>query len=92
MSESGLLSVQSVASHLNISPSYLSTLLKVLTGENSKQHIQNKLIEKAQLLTTTKLTISEIAYELGFEHLQSFSKLFKMKIQLSPLEFRTSFN
>jgi AraC family transcriptional activator of pobA len=89
----GLPSVQTIASLLNISPNYLSGLLKVLTGQSTQQHIHDKLIEKAkEKLSTTNLTVSEIAYDLGFEHPQSFSKLFKTKTQLSPLEFRQSFN
>lgn len=89
----GLPSVQHVADELNISPKYLSSLLKVLTGLTAQQHIHEKLIKKAkEKLSTTDLTVSEIAYELGFEHPQSFSKLFKMKTNLSPLEFRESFN
>ena len=68
-------------------------MLKVLTGQNTQQHIHDKLIEKAkEKLTTTNLSVSEIAFALGFEHSQSFSKLFKSKISLSPLEFRQSFN
>jgi AraC-like DNA-binding protein len=68
-------------------------LLKVLTGQSTQQHIHDKLIEKAkEKLSMTNLSISEIAYELGFEHSQSFSKLFKTKTKLSPLEFRQSFN
>ena len=89
---SGLPTVRYVAEHLRLSPKYLSSLLKVLTGQNTQQHIHEKLIEKAkEKLSTTSLTVSEIAYELGFEHLQSFSKLFKTKTALSPLEFRSSF-
>ena len=89
----GLLTVQYVAEHLNLSPKYLSSLLRVLTGENTQQYIHNKLIEKAkEKLSVTNLSVSEIAYELGFEHLQSFSKLFKTKTNLSPSEFRTSYN
>jgi AraC family transcriptional regulator, transcriptional activator of pobA len=89
----GLPTVQSIADALNLSPKYLSSLLKVLTGQNTQQHIHEKLIEKAkEKLSTTDLSVSEIAYELGFEHLQSFSKLFKTKTKLSPLEFRQSFN
>lgn len=89
----GLPTVQSIAQQLNVSQKYLSTLLKVLTGQSTQQHIHEKLIEKAkEKLSTTDLSISEIAYELGFEHLQSFSKLFKTKTRLSPLEFRQSFN
>jgi AraC-like DNA-binding protein len=89
----GLPTVQFIAETLNISPNYLGSLLKVLTGLNAQQHIQNKLIEKAkEKLSTTNLSVSEIAYELGFEHSQSFSRLFKIKTKLSPLEFRASFN
>ncbi|MDQ2863671.1 MAG: helix-turn-helix domain-containing protein [Bacteroidota bacterium] len=86
-------SVKYVAEKLNISPDYLSEVLKTLTGENAQQHIHSKLIEKAkQELTTTDLTVSEIAYRLGFEYPQSFSKLFKLKTKQSPLEYRQSFN
>jgi len=89
----GLPTVAYVAGELNISAKYLSSMLKVLTGQNTQQHIHEKLVEKAkQKLSTTNLSVSEIAYELGFEHLQSFSKLFKTKTTLSPLEFRRSFN
>lgn len=89
----GLPTVQYVSDKLNISPTYLRNLLKTLTGKSTQQHIHDKLIEKAKaLLSTTDLSVSEIAYELGFEHLQSFSKLFKTKTKQSPLEFRASFN
>ncbi|WP_130734042.1 AraC family transcriptional regulator [Flavobacterium sp. J27] len=89
----GIPKVQKIAEELNISPSYLSDLLRMLTGQNAQQHIQNKVIEKAkELLSTTNLSVSEIAFELGFEHSQSFSKLFKSKTNKSPLEFRQSFN
>jgi AraC family transcriptional activator of pobA len=82
-----------IADLLNLSPGYLSELLKSLTGQNTQQHIHNKLIEKAkERLSCSNLSVSEIAYELGFEHLQSFSKLFKAKTNLSPLAFRASFN
>ncbi len=89
----GLPTVQYVAQQLNVSPGYLSGSLKALTGKNTQQHIHDNLIEKAkEKLSTTSLTVSEIAYELGFEHPQSFSKLFKTKTNVSPLEFRHSFN
>src|SRR5919107_2830425 len=89
----GLPTVQYIADTLNTSPNYLSGLLKLLTGQSTQQHIHDKLIEKAkEKLATTDLSVSEIAYELGFEHSQSFSKLFKTKTNLSPLEFRQSFN
>jgi AraC-like DNA-binding protein len=93
LAEKGLPTVQHIATSLHLSPTYLSTLLKVLTGQSTQQHIHDKLIEKAkEKLSTTELSVSEIAYELGFEHAQSFSKLFKSKTNLSPLEFRQSFN
>lgn len=91
--EKGLPTVHHIAQSLNVSPKYLSSLLKVLTGQNTQQHIHEKLIEKAkEKLSTTDLSVSEIAYELGFEHSQSFSKLFKTKTHVSPLKFRQSFN
>jgi len=89
----GVPTVQSIAEALNVSPNYLSGLLKVLTGQSTQGHIHEKLIEKAkEKLSTTDLSVTEIAYELGFEHPQSFSKLFKTKTNLSPSEFRQSFN
>lgn len=85
--------VNYIAETLCISPNYLSNLLSELTGQSTQQHIHNKLIEKAkEKLTTTRLSISEIAYSLGFEHQQSFTKLFKAKVNCSPLKFRNSFN
>lgn len=93
LGEKGLPTVQNVASALHLSPNYLSGLLKNLTGLNTQQHIHEKLIAKAkEKLSSTDLSVSEIAYELGFEHSQSFSKLFKAKTNLSPSKFRISFN
>ena len=89
----GLPTVQYIADALNVSPNYLSGMLKVLTGRSTQQHIHDKLIEKAkERLSTTGLSVSEIAYELGFEHPQSFNKLFKNKMKVTPLEYRHSFN
>lgn len=89
----GLPTVTYLSEHLHVSPDYLSGLLKTLTGLTAQQHIHQKLIEKAkQQLSTTNLSVSEIAYQLGFEHSQSFNKLFKAKTNLSPLAFRASFS
>lgn len=89
----GLPSVQFISDQLHISPSYLRSLLKTLTGQSTQQYIHEKLIEKAkEKLSTTQLSVSEIAYALGFEHSQSFSKLFKSKTKTSPLEFRKMFH
>lgn len=85
--------VQYLAQQLNYTPNYLSDMLRSLTGLNAQQHIHEKLIEKSkELLSTTKMTVSEVAYHLGFEHPQSFSRLFKSKTGQSPLEFRAAFN
>lgn len=89
----GLPTVHYIADTLNVSPNYLSGVLKTITGQSTQHHIHNKLIEKAkERLSTTNLSISEIAFELGFEHSQSFSKLFKTKTLVSPLKFRESFS
>ncbi|WP_288375122.1 response regulator transcription factor [uncultured Chryseobacterium sp.] len=91
--ENGIPSVKCIADQMNISPNYLGTLLRLHTQQNTQQHIQNKLIDCAkERLSTTSLSVSEIAYELGFEHPQSFSKLFKQKTNQSPGEFRKMFN
>jgi AraC-like DNA-binding protein len=89
----GIPTVTEIAEQLNISPNYLGSLLRIQTEQNTKQHIQSKMIHYAkECLSTTSMSISEIAYELGFEHPQSFSKLFKQKTNQTPLEFRLSFN
>ncbi len=89
----GLPSVKYISTELKLSQRYLSDMLTSLTGLNTQQYIQNAVIEKAkEKLSTTNLSVSEIAFELGFEHSQSFSKLFKTKTNVSPLEFRQMFN
>ena len=89
----GIPTVHFVAEQLHLSANYLSDMLRVQTGQTTQQHIQNRLIEKAkELLSTTEMSVSEIAYHLGFEHPQSFHRLFKNRTSVSPLEFRVSFN
>ncbi|MET3981175.1 AraC family transcriptional activator of pobA [Mucilaginibacter sp. UYP25] len=89
----GLPAVDDLAASLNISAHYLSDMLRTLTGQNTQQHIHAKLIDKAkELLSTGDLSVAEVAYQLGFEHPQSFNRLFKSKIKLSPLDFRESLN
>lgn len=89
----GLPTVQYLADQLNVSSHYLSDMLRTLTGQNAQQHIHQKLIEKAkEVLATSTLSVAQIAFQLGFEHPQSFNKLFKKKTSQSPLEFRQSFN
>lgn len=91
--QTGLPTVHYLSEKLNISSNYLSDMLRSLTGQSTQQHIHNRIIVKSkELLSTTSLSVSEIAYQLGFEYPQSFSKLFKSKTNASPLEFRNSFN
>lgn len=91
--EKGLPTVQYFASLLNVSPNYLTDMLRGLTGQGTQQHIQNKIIEQSKiLLSTTQLSISEIAYAMGFNYPQSFQRLFKNHTEISPLEYRKSFN
>lgn len=89
----GVPTVQYVADQLSYTPNYLSDMLRSLTGLNAQQHIHQRLIERAkELLSTTTLTINEVAYQLGFDYPQSFSRLFKIKTQVSPVQFRSTFN
>ena len=89
----GLPTVDFLASQINVSTHYLSDMLRNLTGQNAQQHIHSKLIEKSKdFLISTNLSVAEIAYQLGFEYPQSFSKLFKKKTSLTPLEFKNSLN
>ena len=86
-------SVELLASQLNLSAGYLSDMLRSLTGQNAQQHIHNHVIEKAkEMLSSTTLSVSEIAYQFGFEYPQSFNKLFKNKTNQTPLQYRQSFN
>ncbi|MBE9583089.1 helix-turn-helix transcriptional regulator [Mucilaginibacter sp. JRF] len=85
--------VEYLADQLNLSSHYLSDMLRTLTGQSAQQHIHDKMVDKAkEYLSTTQLTVAEIAYQLGFDYPQSFNKLFKKKTDLSPLEFRRSLN
>src|SRR5690606_6939321 len=91
--EKGLHTMQYPSGDLHTSADYLSTTLKHLTRQNDRQHIQHKVIEQAkEKLSNTPLSVSEIAYQLGFEYSQSFSKLFKQKTKQTPLEFRKRFD
>jgi AraC family transcriptional activator of pobA len=89
----GIPTVQQLADHLMVSPRYLTDMLKSLTGQTAQQHIHSHLIEKAKtILSSTGLSISEVAYKLGFEHPQSFNKFFRQKTNNSPVKFRRLFN
>ncbi|WP_196890434.1 helix-turn-helix domain-containing protein [Aureivirga marina] len=86
---SGLPSVQYCAECLNYSPKYLSNLLKVETGKNAQEHIHQFILNRAKnkLLYSTE-SISEIAYDLGFDYPQSFTRFFKAKEKITPNQFR----
>ncbi|WP_241234613.1 helix-turn-helix domain-containing protein [Nonlabens ponticola] len=89
----GIPTVKQIADDLNLSPNYLSRLLKTLTNKSTQEHIHETIISRAKLqLANTPLSVSEISYALGFEHPQSFGKLFKRKTEMTPLEYRQSFN
>lgn len=91
--ENGLPTVQFVADELGLSARYLSDLLRNLSGQNTQQFIHDKLIEKAkEYITNGTFSMAEIAYKLGFEHPQSFNKLFKKKTNLNPVAFQELFN
>jgi len=87
--EAGLPPVTYFATKLNLSPGYLSDVLQRFTGKSTVEHIHLELVEKAKsLLWGTEQSISEIAYELGFEHPSHFTKIFKAKTGKSPSEYR----
>ena len=83
--------VKFCADTMNLTPNYFSDMLKSETGMNTQQHIHHHLLEKAKtLLVSSDKSISEIAYELGFEYPQNFSKLFKKKVGMSPTLYRSA--
>ena len=86
----GLPSVKYCAEQLHMSPNYLSDLMKKETGKSAQDHIHNFIIDKAKnLLLSTNVTVSQVAYDLGFDYSQHFSKLFKLKTGMSPKEYRS---
>lgn len=80
-----------LASQLHVSPTYLSDVLRALTGRNAQQHLHQALVARAQLLlSTTGLSVGEIAFLLGYEHSQSFNKMFRQQTGATPGAFRQS--
>lgn len=81
--------VKNLAELVNLSPGYLGDLLKKETGLNAQEHIHQAIIEQAKnSLQNSNKSVSEIAYKLGFEYPQYFSRLFKQKTGITPLEYR----
>ena len=86
----GFPTVKYCGAEMNMSPNYLSDLLKKETGKNAHEHIHDFIIDKAKTnLLGSSESISQIAYDLGFEYPQHFAKLFKSKTGMSPSEYRT---
>jgi AraC family transcriptional activator of pobA len=89
--DKGLPTVNFIASELNLSPRYMSDLLKQETGKTAMDLIHVYLISEAKnLLTVADQSVSEIAYGLGFENPPYFSRLFKKETGMSPNEFKKS--
>ena len=89
LKEKGIPTLTQCGKALNISGPYLSDLLKIETNRSAKDHIHSYIIEKAKtVLLNSSSNISEVAFDLGFEYPQHFSKLFKNKTGVSPSEYR----
>jgi len=89
--QDGLPDVKYFSSRLNLSAKYLADLLHKFTGKSTQEHIHLRLVREAKnLLWSTNRSISEISYDLGFEHASHFSRLFKTKTGLTPGEFRNN--
>lgn len=87
--ENGLPTVKYFADQVFLTPNYFGDLIKKETGKSPMEYIQNKLIERAKdRIVATNMTISEIAYELGFQYPQHFSRLFKQYVGMTPNKYR----
>ena len=90
--ENGIPSIEQIAEELSVSQRYLSDTLKKETGKTSTEHLQLYLIDEAKnILLDPQKTVSEVAYELGFEYPSYFSRLFKKKEGISPTEYREKY-
>ena len=92
MKDFGIPKIEQIANQLSVSQRYLSDTLKKETGKTSTEHLQLYLIDEAKnILLDPKKSISEIAYELGFEYPPYFSRLFKKKEGISPTQYREQY-
>ncbi|MBS7233785.1 AraC family transcriptional regulator [Flavobacterium psychroterrae] len=90
LTQHGIPSVGYLAEKMNMSAHYLSDLLKKETGRSALEHINDFIIDKAKkILLASPDNISEIAYSLGFNYPHYFSRLFKTKTGMSPIQYRT---
>ena len=88
LQENGIPSIEKIAEDLAVSQRYLSDTLKKETGKTSTEHLQLYLIDEAKnILLDPKKTVAEVAYELGFEYPQYFSRLFKNRTGMSPTAY-----
>lgn len=87
----GLPTVAYMAEKLNVSPRYLSDLLRQETGKTAIELIHIHLVKEAKnLLTEGKMNISEISFSLGFENPNYFARLFKKEVGVPPNIYRNS--
>ena len=92
LQEKGIPSIEQLANKMSVSQRYLSDTLKKETGKTTTEHLQLYLIDEAKnILLKPNKSIAEVAYELGFEYPQYFSRLFKKKEGLSPSEYREKY-
>ena len=88
----GIPSIEQLAEKMSVSQRYLSDTLKRETGKTTTEHLQLYLIDVAKdILLRPNKSIAEVAYELGFEYPQYFSRLFKKKEGISPSKFREKY-
>ena len=87
--EFGVPSIQLFSENANLSQHYFSDLIKKETGRTPKDHIHDYVIERAKnMLIGSEQSISEIAYDLGFNYPHYFTRLFKSKTGVTPNEYR----
>jgi AraC-like DNA-binding protein len=93
LQEKGIPSIEQVADKMSVSQRYLSDTLKKETGKTTTEHLQLYLIDEAKsILLEPHKSVSEVAYELGFEYPQYFSRLFKKKEGISPSEYQQKYS
>lgn len=85
----GLPTVKYFADKVFLSPNYFGDLIKKETGKTAQEYIQTRLIDAAkEMIAGSDKTMSQIAYELGFQYSQHFNRLFKKNVGYTPNEYR----